>query len=401
MISPIEELDFFKKKITLDDILKAFLFIGMLIRIFPIFFSFLILSCQPAGSELGIAADYLPQGEHLKEGVVNKYYSHTQAGPNSSPHSIFFYESYQLLEPNKVLINSFNAGFELYQSRTFAINDNEMILLEEKSIHLSDTINTEILEPNLLNWNNSGGGTFERIINYNKNYKELYKEQQKKVGDTMMLNRKAKVFEKSRMIQNLASGDTIINEHQFKVIYSEEFGLFSLVDKNLENEFNLELVEQMSLKRFQEQAKHNRKRVAFIDPEETLDQGGDFALCGLHMKVADYYNSSPDGHYSKGKRVMVNLINSKIIKEKLFNESGYLTFRFVVNCKGEAGWFTIEQADLNYNEKKFNQETIDHLYEIVYGLKSWSPSVLDETPRDAYFYLTFRMKNGEILDILP
>ncbi|MDQ3394696.1 MAG: hypothetical protein M3512_11375 [Bacteroidota bacterium] len=369
--------------------------------IFTCTFLIFVFACNPADNKLGIATDYLPQGKHLREGVVNKYYSHTHSGSTSSPYSIFFYESYQLVEPNKLLINKFNAGFELERSRTFVVNDNKMVLLEEKNIHLSDTINTEILEPYFLNWNGHGEGAFERIISYNKYHKLLHKEQQKHVRDTVVLNRKAKIFEKDYRMQNLATGDTIINEHPSKVIYVEKFGLFSIFDKNQESEFNLELVEQMSLNTFQELAKHERKRVAYIDPKETLDHDENFALCGLQLNVADYYNSSPHVQYSKGKRVMVNLINSKIIKQKLNDESGYLTFRFIVNCKGEPGWFKIEQSDLNFNEKKFNQETIDHLYEIVYDLKTWSPSVLDETPRDVYIYLTFKIKNGELLDILP
>lgn len=52
-------------------------------------------------------------------------------------------------------------------------------------------------------------------------------------------------------------------------------------------------------------------------------------------------------------------------------------------------------------EKQFPKETINHLYKVIAELKTWNPCVINQEPRDAYFYLTFRLKNGVIPDILP
>jgi hypothetical protein len=96
----------------------------------------------------------------------------------------------------------------------------------------------------------------------------------------------------------------------------------------------------MSNDRFQTLRNHNRKRIGYINPSSTMDNGSSFKLCEQEVKIRDYYNSTPEAQFGLGKKEMVNKIMSQIDRNKLFSESGYLTFRFVINCHGQAGRFT-------------------------------------------------------------
>ena len=60
-----------------------------------------------------------------------------------------------------------------------------------------------------------------------------------------------------------------------------------------------------------------------------------------------------------------------------------------------------EGYDLNYQPMEFHQETIDHLYGILQKLEDWRTVVIRDEVRDAYFYITFNIDNGQIIDILP
>ena len=54
-----------------------------------------------------------------------------------------------------------------------------------------------------------------------------------------------------------------------------------------------------------------------------------------------------------------------------------------------------------YQPLKFEEETIEHLYGILRKLEEWRPVVINEEARDAYFYITFKIEDGKITDILP
>jgi hypothetical protein len=151
---------------------------------------------------------------------------------------------------------------------------------------------------------------------------------------------------------------------------------------------------------FEKRSAHGKKRVAWIDPSLTLDDHTDFKLCHGEDLIYDYYNSGGLAQHGESKKEMVRNLMAQIDRKKLFDESGFLAFRFVVNCEGKAGRFITEETDLDFGRKKFNPQTVAHLYQLVYALQDWKPVVVGES-RDAYFYLTFKMNHGEVTDILP
>lgn len=82
-------------------------------------------------------------------------------------------------------------------------------------------------------------------------------------------------------------------------------------------------------------------------------------------------------------------------------ENGYVTIRFVVNCRGETGRFRIEEMDFTYTPRKFDEKITTQLLKIVKGLKSWIPRKSYGRDLDFYQYLTFKIEQGQISKILP
>jgi hypothetical protein len=221
------------------------------------------------------------------------------------------------------------------------------------------------------------------------------------VKDSIVSGKRAAIFYERTTFKEPSNSDTTRTVIIGKITYVEGIGLFHIKKNFPDGQKIFELVEQMPLSAFIKLKKHDLKRVGYIDPSKTLDNNDNFRLCFKEELIHDYYNSSPQGSYAKGKKAMVKIISSKLQKEKLHNESGYLTFRFVVNCRGEAGRFVTEESSLDYEKKAFNKETIKHLFTILHqNLEKWQPVVTDE-PKDAYFYVTFKLRNGEIIEILP
>jgi hypothetical protein len=126
----------------------------------------------------------------------------------------------------------------------------------------------------------------------------------------------------------------------------------------------------------------------------------EFLLCNDESQAYQYFNDSNGLQYEGEKIAIINTFESEYqVSNK--NESGLIRVRFIVNCKGETGRFRILGMDNNFNQKKFNQKTTDELLRITKTLKKWKPKTINGQAADYYQYLVFRLKEGEITEILP
>jgi len=137
--------------------------------------------------------------------------------------------------------------------------------------------------------------------------------------------------------------------------------------------------------------------VEYIAPDKAL-LNKDFNVCDENFLV-QYYNSQR-ARYSKGKNGLRNFIISHY-KNKNYTDSGYLNIRFIINCKGEAGRYVIHENSLNLEPKEFNKDLVNQLFNLTTQLKKWNPNYTYEAFRDSYMYLSYRIENGEITEILP
>jgi hypothetical protein len=103
--------------------------------------------------------------------------------------------------------------------------------------------------------------------------------------------------------------------------------------------------------------------------------------------------------------MLVKEANEKI-RENRTSANGFVTIRFVVNCKGEKGDYEVLETTKNYEPTTFNKTLTDTLLAHVKGLDLWplGYSKYDKQnpqSRDYYAFITFRFYNGKITEIIP
>ncbi len=81
--------------------------------------------------------------------------------------------------------------------------------------------------------------------------------------------------------------------------------------------------------------------------------------------------------------------------------TGYITIRFIVNCKGQTGWFRIKQIDKDYQPAQFNEKIVTKLLKLTKMLNGWVPGKWNGQYLDTYYYLNFKLIDGHLKDITP
>ncbi len=362
---------------------------------------FLMIGCNDGPSTHPVFRYYPPESV-FEDGYVSKYYEHYYPNSSSKKASTkVTYFLYQKTTDDSFVIESYNAGFWLTGRHVYHVDETKLYLDASTSIWRMDTTKVQVDQGLMLDWGVEAiEGAPYQIREKHDTYSFTQQFQQTGSMDTLINDLPAKVFTQTAQ-RKVVVDDTTTYEWTSRTYFVEGLGYYAVRDTHPEYRWEVELVEQMPVSKFRKLANHGEKRVAYIDPEATLDQGEGFELCGHETFIADYYNSTPDGDYLFGKAALVDSVLSNLDRGKMMNQTGMLTFRFVVNCNGEAGRFIAEGYDLNYQPYEFPEVTVSHLYEQLRRLKEWQPVVIREEPTDAYFYFTFKLNNGEITDILP
>lgn len=138
--------------------------------------------------------------------------------------------------------------------------------------------------------------------------------------------------------------------------------------------------------------------VGYIYEKDALDDG--FKLC-YDEKVFPYYYGRSQAKFTYGKDSLKQYFLEKYSNYDDTSESGFITFRFIVNCKGEAGRFVIHELGTDFQNKKFNEKIVANLYEHLGKLKDWQPIMYYDDKYDSFIHITFKIENGELLEILP
>ncbi len=140
--------------------------------------------------------------------------------------------------------------------------------------------------------------------------------------------------------------------------------------------------------------------VGDIEHNEQIDNPS-FTVCNGEDNVLQYFNLSQGPVYKDEKTTIVSMFISQFKPESNTNENGLIRIRFIVNCEGKAGRFRVLQSDYNYNEKVFDTSITDQLLNITKNIEDWAILYRNEVPVDYYMYLLFKIKDGQITEILP
>ena len=356
-----------------------------------------LFSCEHKQPDFGAASSFYPPEEILREGVVNKYYEHFQYSDGQASLIRVRYHHYQLHDDGKLAETIYGAGFDPIVYKEYAFDSSRQVLLHEETYNDFDTVSSEIISDGYFHWSQQSN-VFKvlRSFPFGDYAIEVI---QLDWADQVIDGRNTRTFDR-QVLTDFRNGESS-NSFHTEMIFAEGIGLYAEHSKHATFTLDKELVEQMPFVEFNKRSRHGLKRVGWLNPERFIDKDREFSPCGALDSVRDYYNAEPDGRYTKGKNGLVRDVRSRLDSSRLGNASGYLTYRFMVNCRGEAGWHVVDGVDMNYQPMSFDQTTVDHLYDILVSLDRWEPIVLRGARQDAYFYVTFKFEHGEITHILP
>jgi len=349
---------------------------------------------KPLGPEY-----YFPQ-RNLEKGIVNKYYVHEiPYNRNENTRTNISYRMYELSADDKLLIKGYDAGFLLDQYQEIIFTDSSLLLAREYSISRGDTLEASIVEPTYFNIQEPLRSTvsFERTF---KNITYRFSRSIESVRDTIFEESPAKLFQ-GILTTSIPKMDSIVQVANIVFMYASPYGMVWSKISRPNSVFTSVLVSQYTKSQFDEMSTHDKHRVGFIDPEYTLDSSSDFQICGNERFIADYYNSKPNAGYFPDKKEFLGRVIPTLDSNLFHGASGYLTYRFVINCNGEAGRFTTEEASLDFESTQFSDELVNHIYEILAEQSTWTSLVLFGEPADSYFYITFKFRDGQLIDTLP
>jgi len=124
-----------------------------------------------------------------------------------------------------------------------------------------------------------------------------------------------------------------------------------------------------------------------------------FTVCRENY-IPQYY--SIESRFEGEKPAIEAFFQKNFIKNKKHKaENGYITIRFVVNCQGKTGRFRMQEMSLDLTPKQFSPALSEQLLQLVKMLQGWKPGQQKGLALDYYQYLTFKIQDGNIIEILP
>lgn len=127
-----------------------------------------------------------------------------------------------------------------------------------------------------------------------------------------------------------------------------------------------------------------------------------FKRCLDHDYGIQYYDlSSSNGIQYKGEKIEIVQALEKLKLSSSQKINGYVTIRFLVNCEGKTGLFRIQQMNENYQEENFDKGFVNKLLNFTKSLNGWIPKETQGRKLDYYQYLTYKITDGKVSEILP
>ncbi|MET3981021.1 hypothetical protein ABIB62_003540 [Mucilaginibacter sp. UYP25] len=126
----------------------------------------------------------------------------------------------------------------------------------------------------------------------------------------------------------------------------------------------------------------------------------DFYLCHKDF-IIQYYNFGTS--YNGGGRGIKDFIYKRYHYDSAYKlATGFITIRFVINCKGQTDRFRLSEIDNHYHPTTFDNGLKRQLLKICKALNQWIPGKDSKgNIYDSYYYINFKLVKGQILNITP
>lgn len=150
------------------------------------------------------------------------------------------------------------------------------------------------------------------------------------------------------------------------------------------------------IKKSDSSSKHTY-RVGYLPVPDSLNQNKEVIL-DFHKGVYHTYSSAAPKIYNGNKYQF----RKRVVKK--FNalnhsDTGYLTFRFLINSDSEVFLHETIEMDLNLELSNLNNEMVKDLKKMSFNPENWNPYI--DSLHNYYMHLTYRIENGKITEVTP
>lgn len=116
---------------------------------------------------------------------------------------------------------------------------------------------------------------------------------------------------------------------------------------------------------------------------------------------ARYY--SAQGKYPRSSYTLARAAQAFLQGQKQgYAGSGYVTFRFVVDCTGQRQpRVQVLQTTAQYQPTHFDKALVEMLYAYFQTLTEWRVGAMQNAPVNYLAYLTFKLKDGNVVAVVP
>ena len=139
-------------------------------------------------------------------------------------------------------------------------------------------------------------------------------------------------------------------------------------------------------KAYNTENKPYKNYIGYIDQSKAL-LNDKYELCNDGSLYQTYSSASLEAYKGSKKQFRDNLNATFNINN--YTDSGYLNFRFLVNCEGNAGWFEIIEMDLDLKETPLNQKMVNELFKFTAKSENWNVISYDNAPQNYYMYTSY------------
>jgi len=90
-------------------------------------------------------------------------------------------------------------------------------------------------------------------------------------------------------------------------------------------------------------------------------------------------------------------------KMRIYSGTGYVTFKFFIDCEGTMSRIKVMQTDDNYKAIHFEKSFVNDLYGYLQTMDKWKRNLDVENLKNVNYiaFISFKIKNGEVINIIP
>ncbi|HAA14361.1 MAG TPA: hypothetical protein DCE41_22820 [Cytophagales bacterium] len=141
---------------------------------------------------------------------------------------------------------------------------------------------------------------------------------------------------------------------------------------------------------------NTKEKVGWIAFDPDLDDAT-FFLCDEY-NIQEYYQVNP--RYGEGSKDLRAYFESADFAWNFPDTfSGLLTVRFVINCQGETDRIRLTAVDAEYRSIDLPLDR-EAWKDLIKGMGPWVPGLVGGQRYDCYKHIVFRVKNGQLTDII-